>query len=215
MMRCLLHQSPFSNTFWEDAFDAALYILNRRVNKQTGRIPYEDITGEKVDLDHMRAFGAEAYVLVQPQGSKLAPRSTRCYFLGYVQGSEGTYMFWDPQDKKVITSKNAVFDENSVLKHSWPIKNGNVAQPVEIKNRFAVLRQDDPEEEKNERMPELDDDSDSDDENDRMAELDDDSDSDDGDSDAELDMGPAQALDDPWLEEPGGDQAGFPSTTSF
>jgi hypothetical protein len=139
------------------------------------------ILGEKVDLDHMRAFGAEAYVLVQPQGSKLAPRSTRCYFLG---------------------SKNAVFDENSVLKHSWPIKNGNVAQPVEIKNRFAVLRQDDPEEEKNERMPELDDDSDSDDENDRMAELDDDSDSDDGDSDAELDMGPAQALDDPWLEEP-------------
>ena len=188
MMRCLLHQSPFSNTFWEDAFDAALYILNRRVNKQTGRIPYEDITGEKVDLNHMRAFGAEAYVLVQPQGNKLAPRSTRCFFLGYVQGSEATYMFWDPQDKKVITSKNAVFDENSVLKHSWP----NAAQPVEITNRFAVLRQDDPEEDKNERMPKLDDDGDSDDSG----------------SDAESDMGPAQALDDQWLEEPAADQNG-------
>jgi hypothetical protein len=177
MMRCLLHQSPFSNTFWEDAFDAALYILNRRVNKQTGRIPYEDITGEKVDLDHMRAFGAEAYVLVQPQGSKLAPRSTRCFFLG---------------------SKNAVFDENSVLKHSWP----NAARPVEITNRFAILRQDDPEEDKNEHMPKLDDDSDSDDE-DGVAELDDDDDSDDSGSDAESDLGPAQVLDDPWLEEPG------------
>jgi len=40
----------------------ALHILNRRVNKHTGRIPYEDLTGEEADYSHMKAFGATAYV---------------------------------------------------------------------------------------------------------------------------------------------------------
>jgi hypothetical protein len=138
MMRCLLHQAQYSGTFWEDAFDVALHILNRRVNKHTGRIPYEDLTGEEADYSHMKAFGATAYVLVQPQGRKLEPRSKKCYFLGYEANSNGTYRFWDPEDRKVIISKNATFDENSVLRNSWTSK--LPAEQLECKNPFQVLQ---------------------------------------------------------------------------
>ena len=85
MIRCLLHQANFPAYLWEDAFEVALHILNRRVNAQTGGIPIEELTGEKADLSHLKAFGAEARVVIDNGGkklSKLAPRTRKAFFLG-------------------------------------------------------------------------------------------------------------------------------------
>jgi hypothetical protein len=146
MIRCLLHQANYPGNLWEDAFEVALYILNRRVNAHTGRIPLEDLTGEKVDLSGMRAFGAEARVLIVPTTgkklSKLAPRTRKAFFLGYVGDSHGTYKFWDPKERKVFMSKDATFDENNVIRTSWPAKGKDpLLQAAVSQNPFAILQE--------------------------------------------------------------------------
>jgi len=91
MMRCLLHQAQYSGTFWEDAFDMALHILNRRVNKHTGRIPYEDLTGEEADYSHMKAFGATAAFGILPSSW-----SARILFKSFSQRKSQSLLFLQP-----------------------------------------------------------------------------------------------------------------------
>jgi len=45
---------------------------------------------------------------------KLAPRDTKCMFLGYVSESKG-YQLWCPDSKKVIQSRDITFNKNAML----------------------------------------------------------------------------------------------------
>ena len=46
--------------------------------------------------------------------SKLDPKSKKYIFLGYVKGVKG-YKFWDPVAKKIVISRDVLFDEQSML----------------------------------------------------------------------------------------------------
>jgi hypothetical protein len=46
---------------------------------------------------------------------KLDPKSRQCVFLEYRKRVKG-YKFWDLKAKKVLISRDVVFDENSKLK---------------------------------------------------------------------------------------------------
>ncbi|KAL0383177.1 UNVERIFIED_CONTAM: Retrovirus-related Pol polyprotein from transposon TNT 1-94 [Sesamum calycinum] len=60
-------------------------------------------------------FGCSAYVHVpSDERSKLDPKSKQYIFLGYKKGVKG-YKFWDPVARKMVISRDAVFDEQSML----------------------------------------------------------------------------------------------------
>ncbi|KAG8491586.1 hypothetical protein CXB51_014658 [Gossypium anomalum] len=57
-------------------------------------------------------FGCHAYASVDNE--KLEPRSIKCVFLGYKNGVKG-YKLWCPENRKVVISRDVVFDETAML----------------------------------------------------------------------------------------------------
>ena len=47
--------------------------------------------------------------------TKLAPRATKCIFLGYRIDGEFGYRVWNPENRKLIRNNNVVFNEDSIL----------------------------------------------------------------------------------------------------
>ena len=57
-------------------------------------------------------FGCTAYAHVD--NGKLEPRAIKSIFLGYKSSVKG-YKLWNPQTKKVIISRNIIFNESAML----------------------------------------------------------------------------------------------------
>ena len=74
--------------------------------------PYEAWTGEKPLVDHLRAFGCQAYAQIpKDERKKLNSKSRKCILLVY--GTETKcYQLYDPQRKKVFFSRDVVFNEH-------------------------------------------------------------------------------------------------------
>ena len=64
------------------------------------------------DYSGLCIFGCPAYA--SDERSKLDPKSNKCIFIGYMKGVKG-YKFWDPVAKKMVISRDAVFDEQFIL----------------------------------------------------------------------------------------------------
>lgn len=83
-----------------------------------GKVVEEVWTGNPVDYNNLRIFGCPAFVHISSdERSKLDPKSKGCTFIGYTKGVKG-FKFWDPVSRKVVLSRDAVFDEQSMLKQS-------------------------------------------------------------------------------------------------
>ncbi|KAE8707195.1 putative ribonuclease H protein [Hibiscus syriacus] len=66
-------------------------------------------------FDHLQIFGCPAYVHVPAdERSKLDAKSEESIFLGYKTGVKG-FKFWDPIAKKIVISRDVVFDEQLML----------------------------------------------------------------------------------------------------
>ena len=65
----------------------------------------------KLNLNYLRVFVCKAYAH-QSEG-KLDPRSIKCVFVGYQEGTKG-YRLWDRQSGgvKIIISRDVIFNEN-------------------------------------------------------------------------------------------------------
>ena len=75
-----------------------------------GKVAEEVWTENVDDFSHLRIFGCLTYVHVpSDERSKLDAKSKKCIFLGYKKRVKG-YKFCDPVDKKVVISRDAVFD---------------------------------------------------------------------------------------------------------
>ncbi|KAG8473406.1 hypothetical protein CXB51_035701 [Gossypium anomalum] len=59
-----------------------------------------------------KIFGCPAYAHVD--NGKLEPRSIKCVFLSYKAGVKG-YKLWCPENRKVVISRDVVFDETTML----------------------------------------------------------------------------------------------------
>jgi len=117
--RCLRLNAGLPKRFWAEAVSMACYLINRSPRASLGgKVPEEVWTGNAIDFSHLRIFGCPAYVHVpSDERSKLDAKSKKCIFLGYKKGVKG-YKFWDPVDKKVVISRDAVFDEQSMLQQN-------------------------------------------------------------------------------------------------
>jgi hypothetical protein len=71
--------------FWDEAFLAATYIINRVPSKVINyTTPLERLFGQKPDYSFLRVFGCACWPNLRPYNKhKLQFRSKQCVFLGY------------------------------------------------------------------------------------------------------------------------------------
>jgi hypothetical protein len=80
------------------------------------RIPEEVWSGKEVNLSYLKVFGCVSYVHIDSDArSKLDAKSRKCFFIGYGDETFG-YRFWDDQNRKVIRSRNVIFNEQVMYK---------------------------------------------------------------------------------------------------
>ncbi|KAG8499580.1 hypothetical protein CXB51_006211 [Gossypium anomalum] len=96
-----------------EATSTACFLINRSpsfaVEKKTSQ---EVWFGNPTDYSNLKIFGYPAYAHVNNE--KLEPRSIKNVFLGYKVGVK-EYKLWCPKNKKVVISRDIVFDETVML----------------------------------------------------------------------------------------------------
>ena len=111
MVRCLLYSSSLPVTFWADALVYSVYINNRLYNTGLDGIPYTAWTGQRVNMRHLRAFGA--HVSVRRSGHRPTKRDPHYYngrFLRF-SASEKNIIYIDTVTKRDKVARHCVLDE--------------------------------------------------------------------------------------------------------
>ncbi|KAG8496341.1 hypothetical protein CXB51_007486 [Gossypium anomalum] len=89
------------------------FLINRSpsvaIEKKT---PQEVWSGNPANYSDSKIFGCLAYAHVD--NGKLEPRSIKYVFLGYKAGVK-VYKLWCPEDRKVVISRDVVFDKTTML----------------------------------------------------------------------------------------------------
>lgn len=103
--------------FWAEAISTAAFLINRGPSTPLNfEIPEEVWSGKEVKLSFLKVFGCLSYIHVDANArSKLDAKSKRCFFIGYGDTELG-YRFWDDRDRKVIRSKDVIFNEDVLYK---------------------------------------------------------------------------------------------------
>ncbi|WVZ51017.1 hypothetical protein U9M48_002209 [Paspalum notatum var. saurae] len=98
--------------FWDEAFLAAAYLINRTLSKVINHdTPFERLFQKKPDYNFLRIFGCACWPNLRPYNTKkLQFRSKQCVFLGYSNSHKG-YKCLDPSNGRVYISGDVIFDE--------------------------------------------------------------------------------------------------------
>jgi hypothetical protein len=112
MLRSLLFQTSIPAPYWVEGLHTTTYPLNRLPTKAIIMTsPYFAIHGVAPSYEHLRVFGCTCYPNLSAKAvHKLAPRSTRCIFLGYSVDHKG-YRCLDLTTTNIVVSQYVVFDE--------------------------------------------------------------------------------------------------------
>jgi hypothetical protein len=112
MIRTLLLQASMPPRYWVDAIHTTTYLLNCLPTKTVcASCPFATLYNTPPTYEQLRVFGCACYLnLAATAPHKLAPRSTRCLFLGYSTEHKG-YRCLDLSTNRVLTSHHVVFDE--------------------------------------------------------------------------------------------------------
>jgi hypothetical protein len=102
---------------WTEAAQSAVKFINFSPTKANlGLTPDEQFYSVKPDLSQLRIFGCLAHVHIRKDlRNKLEPRSETRIYLGTDEESKG-YRIFIPSSKKVIITKDVIFDENRFYK---------------------------------------------------------------------------------------------------
>ncbi|KAJ0926043.1 putative RNA-directed DNA polymerase [Helianthus annuus] len=92
----------------------ACHVLNRCISRSLdNQVPEELWSGIKPTVDYFRVFGCIGYVHVPSQlRTKLDDRSHKCVLLRVSRESKA-YRLYDPTQKKIVVSRDVVFDEEA------------------------------------------------------------------------------------------------------
>ena len=133
----MLSNAGLERRFWAEAVSTACYLINR--GPHTGihlKTPYEMWSGKSADYSNLRVFGCTAYYHVSE--GKLEPRAKKGVFVGYGDGVKG-FRIWSPSEKRVILSRNVVFDENSMFNPTVKsiVVSGNCSVERQVEQQVA------------------------------------------------------------------------------
>ncbi|WVZ93588.1 LOW QUALITY PROTEIN: hypothetical protein U9M48_039556 [Paspalum notatum var. saurae] len=110
VMRTLLFSS---RSLLAESLHTATYLINcLPSNASPAPTPHHALFGTPPRYDHLRVFGCACYPNTSATAPhKLAPRSTRCVFLGYSPDHKG-YRCFDLMSRQVLISRHVVFNES-------------------------------------------------------------------------------------------------------
>ena len=109
----MLKMSDLPKSFWAEAVNTAVYLINRSPSIPLGLdIPERAWKGCDPVYTHLRVFGCKAYMHVpKDQRSKLDSKTNPCVFVGYGDEEYG-FRLYDPEKGKVVRSRDVVFFEH-------------------------------------------------------------------------------------------------------
>lgn len=110
--RCLMFESDLDKSFWGEAVNTAVYLMNRTPVASLGMMtPFEKWTGRKPDLSHVRIFGSDVMVHVpKVQRQKWDKKAEKFILVGYPDNVKG-YRLYNPKTRKITTSRDAIIIE--------------------------------------------------------------------------------------------------------
>ena len=116
MVRCMLSTRSVPKTFWPEAVNWAVYLLNRCPTHAVKNVtPQEAWSGIKPCIKHLRVWGCLSHVHIpDATRGKLDDKSFPCIMLG-VSDESKVYQLFDPKTKRIVISKDVMFEEEK----SW------------------------------------------------------------------------------------------------
>ena len=126
MVRSLLARGKIPKSFWPEAMNWNIHVLNRSPTFSVQNMTLEEAwSGRKPAVDHFKIFSCIAYAHVPDKKmKKLDDKGEKCVFLGVSEASKA-YKLFNPLTKKIVTSRDVIFDEES----TW---NWNGQQPTQV-----------------------------------------------------------------------------------
>jgi hypothetical protein len=109
----LLSHAHLPQSFWDDAFITAAYLINRLPTKLLQhKTPFEVLFQSLPDYSSLRVFGCACWPNLRPYNSnKLMPRSKECIFLGYSPSHKG-YKCLHVSSSRIYISRDVIFNES-------------------------------------------------------------------------------------------------------
>ena len=113
MVQSMLTAKQIPKTFWPEAVNWTVHILNRCPTLAVkNKTPEEAWSGNKPSVDYFRVFGCISHVHVPDNTRvKLDAKSFKCILLGVSEESKA-YKLFDPLSDKIIVSRDVVFEED-------------------------------------------------------------------------------------------------------
>ena len=113
----MLSNRELNKAFWVGTMTYASHLINRLPSSAIGGKTLMEMWSGKdaSDYDMLRVFGCLTYYRVSDR--KLKPRERKVVFLRLKREVKG-YKLLDSEDRKIDLSRDATFDESSMLKSS-------------------------------------------------------------------------------------------------
>lgn len=99
--------------FWGYALQSTTLTLNKCPTKSAEKTPHELWFGKAPKLGFLRIWGCEAYVKKLTRDIQ-APKSDKCYFIGYPKETVG-YYFYLKHENKIFVARSGEFLEKEYL----------------------------------------------------------------------------------------------------
>ncbi|CAI7887741.1 unnamed protein product [Closterium sp. NIES-53] len=131
VVRSLLQHSKLGSEWWGEASSLAAWIRNRLPTKVLPKTPFKAWTGTKLNLSRLRTFGCLCYYHVpDPLHHKLQPKAHAAIYLG-IAANERAWQVWDLGERRVVTSRDVVFNEDKFPTKEQPTPQLTVVLPAQ------------------------------------------------------------------------------------
>lgn len=113
--RAMIKDLDLPKYLWGEAIRTAAFIINRSptraVQEKGTSTPAELWYSQKPNITKLKVFGCTAYAYIPENNrTKLDDKCKKLVMIGYTTNA---YRLYDPQNKKVIVSRNVTFDEST------------------------------------------------------------------------------------------------------
>jgi hypothetical protein len=125
--RCLLRQANLPDTFWGEAIRVANFLRNHCPSRSCGeKVPVEWWKDRVPTVSFFKKFGCAAFVYIPKvqRSGKFGCRGKKMIFVGYCDDRKG-YRFWDPEERKIVNSRNVTFNEGDRWRQSTMTRKGS------------------------------------------------------------------------------------------